>query len=227
MRTSSRAGLVHTGLVHRGLVHRGLGDELRPEQRRGVAARRRCDALWVVLAAMLSVGAVAGGQTTAVHGKDDLPDAPSAQVNERVSESASQRVSEVAGQQVGSGFSPNSAGQQGSDAGDDGQGANGQSATKARHERPCKESEIAKEKMPLQGPPPCMENPIEPFVTSTNVQPLTAHEKAQLALRDFMDPFNLVTISPILNSSVIFCSSSPLRVARDALHWELQTPGRA
>ena len=188
MRTSTRAGLVRAGPVHRGLVHRGLGDELRPEQRRGLEARRRCDALWVVLAAMLSVGAVAGGQTTAVHGNDDLPDAPSAQMNQQVS---------------------GAAGQQGSALGDDGQGANGQGATKAPHVRPCKESETPKEKMPLQGPPPCMENPIQPFVTSTNVQPLTTHEKAQLALRDFMDPFNFVTIAGYSAVAVAWNSHSP------------------
>ncbi len=151
---------------------------------------RRCDALWVVLAAMLSVGAVAGGQTTAAHGNDDLPDAPSAQMNQQVSESASHQVSGAAGQQVSRA------------AGDE------KDATKTKL-RPCKESEIAKEKMPLQGPPPCMENPIEPFVTSANVQPLTSHEKGQLALRDFMDPFNFVTIAGYSAVAVAWNSHSP------------------
>lgn len=138
-----------------------------------------------------------------------------------------QQVSGAAGQQVGSGFSPNSASQRVSGAmGQQASGAasqlvsgaagqqvsgatgDGEDATKTKL-RPCKESEIAKEKMPLQGPPPCIENPIEPFVTSTNVQPLTSHEKGQLALRDFMDPFNFVTIAGYSAVAVAWNSHSP------------------
>ena len=50
--------------------------------------------------------------------------------------------------------------------------------------------------MPLQGPPPCIpENPIKPFVTSVHIQPLTSKEKGVLAVRDFIDPFNFITIA--------------------------------
>jgi hypothetical protein len=62
--------------------------------------------------------------------------------------------------------------------------------------RPCKDSDYPKDKMPLQGPPPCLpENPIAPFVTSIHVQPLTSKEKGTLAIRDFLDPFNFITIA--------------------------------
>ncbi len=62
--------------------------------------------------------------------------------------------------------------------------------------RPCKDSDYAVSKMPLQGPPPCIpEDPISPFVTSEHIQPLTSTQKGILALRDFLDPFNFITIA--------------------------------
>ncbi len=161
----------------------GLGDELRRDQTRGVEARWRCEALWVVLAALLGVGAAASGQSAGSRASDDLPDAPSAQMNQRVSESGGQQASEVA---------------------DDDQGA-----TKTRPHR-CKDNDYPREKMPLQGPPPCMpENPISPFVSSTNVQPLTSRQKGELALRDFMDPFNFVTIAGYSAIAVAWNSHTP------------------
>ena len=52
------------------------------------------------------------------------------------------------------------------------------------------------DKMPLQGPPPCIpENPIQPFVTSEHIEPLTSKQKGVLAMRDFLDPFNFITIA--------------------------------
>jgi len=62
--------------------------------------------------------------------------------------------------------------------------------------RPCKDSDYTVDKMPLQGPPPCIsEDPIQPFVTSIHVEPLTSKQKGVLALRDFLDPFNFITIA--------------------------------
>jgi hypothetical protein len=62
--------------------------------------------------------------------------------------------------------------------------------------RPCKDSDYTVSKMPLQGPPPCIpENPISPFVTSIHIEPLTSEQKGVLALRDFLDPFNFITIA--------------------------------
>jgi hypothetical protein len=39
------------------------------------------------------------------------------------------------------------------------------------------------------------ENPIQPIVTSEHVQPLSSKEKGVLAVRDFLDPFNFITIA--------------------------------
>ena len=62
--------------------------------------------------------------------------------------------------------------------------------------RPCKDSDYAMDKMPLQGPPPCMpEDPISPFVTSVHVEPLSSTQKGVLAMRDVLDPFNFITIA--------------------------------
>lgn len=47
---------------------------------------------------------------------------------------------------------------------------------------------------PLQGPPPCEKNPIQPIVT-LQAKPLDTKEKGWLAVRDFIDPFNLMTIA--------------------------------
>jgi hypothetical protein len=77
---------------------------------------------------------------------------------------------------------------------DDVADADGQGA--AKRLRRCRDSDFAKDKMPLQGPPPCMpENPIQPIVTSAHVQPLSSKQKGLLAMRDFMDPFNFITIA--------------------------------
>jgi hypothetical protein len=63
--------------------------------------------------------------------------------------------------------------------------------------RPCKDVDYPPpKKMPLQGPPPCIpENPIARFVTSAHIQPLSSHQKGVLAIRDFLDPFNFITIA--------------------------------
>jgi hypothetical protein len=43
---------------------------------------------------------------------------------------------------------------------------------------------------------PCREeNPLQPIVTSSHVEPLTVRQKGLLAGRDIIDPFNLVTIA--------------------------------
>jgi hypothetical protein len=82
----------------------------------------------------------------------------------------------------------------------------GQGATKTKL-RPCKDSDYPKETMPLQGPPPCMpENPIQPIVTSEHVQALSSKEKGVLAMRDFLDPFNFVTIAGY--SAVVVATNS-------------------
>jgi hypothetical protein len=47
-----------------------------------------------------------------------------------------------------------------------------------------------------QSQPPCRkENPIQPIVTSRLVKPLSVKEKGELAIRDTIDPFNLLTIT--------------------------------
>lgn len=62
--------------------------------------------------------------------------------------------------------------------------------------RPCKDSDYVMEKVPLQGPPPCIpENPISPYVTSAYIRPLNSKQKATLAMRDFLDPFNFITVA--------------------------------
>jgi len=137
-----------------------------------------------VLLALLGVCGAAGAQV--LPQVDDLPDAPSAQMGQRVSDQVSgAELSGTPDQQISG-----AAGQQVDEAADDAQGA-------ARERlRPCRDSDYPKDKMPLQGPPPCMpENPIEPIVTSTHVPPLSSKQKGQLAIRDFIDPFNFVTIA--------------------------------
>lgn len=165
-------------------MHAGLGDELRVGKTRGGQARWWCGARCAAAAALLSVGATASGQVAARG--DELPNAPSAQ------------MSQAAGQESQGQVSPS-----------DGEGrveAGGMTRAPLRR---CKDSDYPAEKMPLQGPPPCMpENPISPFVTSVDVRPLTSHEKARLALRDFMDPFNLVTIAGYSGVAVAWNSHS-------------------
>ncbi len=153
MRTSSRAE---------------LGAKLRRDQTRCVATGRRCGPWCAAIVALLGFGTTAGAQNT-IAAKDDLPDAPSAQMDQS------------AGVESPSQVSP-------SDANADGM-------TKAPM-RPCKDSDYTVDKMPLQGPPPCIpEDPIAPFVTSIHIEPLTSTQKGVLALRDFLDPFNFITIA--------------------------------
>ncbi|HZZ38885.1 MAG TPA: hypothetical protein VFE06_07130 [Acidobacteriaceae bacterium] len=61
----------------------------------------------------------------------------------------------------------------------------------------------------LQGPPPCQEqNPIQPIVIE-RAAPLTSNEKGKLALRDFIDPFNLATIATYSAVAIGSNSHSP------------------
>lgn len=115
---------------------------------------------------------MAGAQNvTAV--KDDLPDAPSAQMS---------KSAEVDGQsQVSSSDT--------SEKDPDGM-------SKSAPMRPCNDSDYTLDTMPLQGPPPCIpENPIQPFVTSIHIEPLSSKQKGVLAIRDVLDPFNFITIA--------------------------------
>lgn len=148
-----------------------LGTELRRNQTRCVAAARRCGPWCAALVALVGFRVAARAQNTTT-AKDDLPDAPSA----LMSQSAG-----VDGQQQMSPSDPN-----GKDPG---------GVAKAQPLRTCKDEDYPTGKMPLQGPPPCIpEDPIAPFVTSIHVEPLTSEQKGTLAIRDFLDPFNFITI---------------------------------
>jgi hypothetical protein len=154
MRTSSRAE---------------LGAKLRRDQTRCVAAVRRCGPWCAAVVVVLGLGATARAQN-ATAAKDDLPDAPSAQ------------MSQSAGTEAQSQVTPSD-------------GSDPEGMTKVPM-RPCKDSDYTVNNMPLQGPPPCIpENPIAPFVTSMHVEPLSSRQKGLLAIRDFMDPFNFLTIA--------------------------------
>jgi|HubBroStandDraft_6_1064221.scaffolds.fasta_scaffold77375_3 hypothetical protein len=147
-----------------------LGTKLRRDRARCVAAARRCGPRWVVAAALLGFGAAGAQNTTTAKG--DLPDAPSAQMSQNAG---------VENPQVSS-----------SDANE----KDPDGVAKVEPMRPCKDSDYTVDKMPLQGPPPCIpEDPIKPFVTSVHIQPLTSAQKGTLALRDFLDPFNFITIA--------------------------------
>jgi hypothetical protein len=122
-----------------------------------------------VAVALLGLGTISGAQKTNA-AKDDLPDAPSTQMS-----SGAENPAQV---------STSDASEKDADA-----------MSKAPL-RPCKDSDYTVTKMPLQGPPPCIpENPISPFVTSVHIEPLTSNQKGVLALRDFLDPFNFITIA--------------------------------
>jgi hypothetical protein len=116
----------------------------------------------------LSAAAAAQGPAQSAARGDDLPDAPSAQMQD----AAASGDADAGGQKAG-----------------------------APALRRCKDwgknwGKAAGKDMPLQGPPPCMEeNPISPIVTSVNVPPLTSKQKGLLAIRDFTDPFNFVTLA--------------------------------
>ncbi|HEX4154215.1 MAG TPA: hypothetical protein VHY48_01255 [Acidobacteriaceae bacterium] len=71
-----------------------------------------------------------------------------------------------------------------------------------RHLRPCDYKAPGPASTPgasppaLQGPPPCyQENPIQPFISARYAKPLSSKEKGELAIRDFTNPFNFVTIA--------------------------------
>jgi hypothetical protein len=105
--------------------------------------------------------------------KDDLPDAPSAQMSQSAAAEGQPQLSPA----DGSGKDPNG-------------------AAAVTPIRPCTDSNYTMDKMPLQGPPPCIpENPIAPFVTSIHIEPLTSKQKGVLAIRDVLDPFNFITIA--------------------------------
>lgn len=133
---------------------------------------RRCGPQWVVAVALLGFGTGAGAQNTTT-AKDELPDAPSAQMSQSTGMESQQQVSS-------------------SDANE----KDAEGVSTAPPLRPCKDSDYTVAKVPLQGPPPCIpENPIAPFVTSVHIQPLTSEQKGKLAIRDFLDPFNFITIA--------------------------------
>jgi hypothetical protein len=157
MRTSSRAG---------------LGAKLRRDPTRGAAAARRCGPRSAVVVALLGFGMAAGAQNAAT-AKDDLPDAPSAQMSQSAGAESPSQVSSS-----------------------DAEGKDPEGMTKTVPLRPCKDSDYPPGNMPLQGPPPCIpENPIKPFVTSIHIEPLSSKQKGVLAIRDFIDPFNFITIA--------------------------------
>jgi hypothetical protein len=144
----------------------------RDPTRRVAAAARKCGPRWVAIA-LLGFGTIAGAQDSTA-AKNDLPDAPSARMNQNTDPESQQQVSPA-----------------------DGNEKDPEGATKAPPSlRPCKDSDYTMNKMPLQGPPPCIpEDPIKPFVTSIHIQPLTSSQKGTLAIRDFLDPFNFITIA--------------------------------
>jgi hypothetical protein len=121
--------------------------------------------------ALLGWGVAAGAQS-ASSAKDELPDAPSAQMSQSTGAESSSQVTPA-----------------------DAEEKDAEGASKAPM-RPCKDSDYTLAKMPLQGPPPCIpEDPIQPFVTSIHVEPLSSKQKGVLAIRDFLDPFNFITIA--------------------------------
>jgi len=130
----------------------------------------RCGAWCAAVIAVLGFsGSVAAQNATAA--KDDLPDAPSAQMQSAGAESQSQASSS------------------------DGNEKDPAEGVTAPPLRPCTDKDYPADKMPLQGPPPCIpEDPISPFVTSIHAEPLSSNQKGVLAIRDFLDPFNFITI---------------------------------
>ena len=119
-----------------------LGKRLRRDQTRCVEAVPRCGLWCAGLAVLLAAGGATALAQSATAAQNDLPDAPST----LMSQSAG-----VDGQQQMSPSDPN------------GKDPNG--VAKVQPLRPCKDSDHSKDKMPLQGPPPCIpEDPIQPFV---------------------------------------------------------------
>jgi len=123
--------------------------------------------------ALLGFGRTVGAQN-ATTAKDDLPDAPSAQMSQNAGADSQPQVSSSDGSEK----DPLDGMMRGTSL------------------RPCTDKDYPADKMPLQGPPPCIpEDPISPFVTSIHVEPLSANQKGLLAIRDFLDPFNFITIA--------------------------------
>ncbi|HVG27814.1 MAG TPA: hypothetical protein VM865_09435 [Acidobacteriaceae bacterium] len=80
--------------------------------------------------------------------------------------------------------------------------------------RPCHDKDYAPGSRPgappLQGPPPCLEeNPLQPFVSSKRPRALSSQQKGLLAVRDFVDPFNLMTIAGYSGVAVAANAHSP------------------
>src|SRR5215469_5398390 len=119
-----------------------LGTKLRRDPRRCVAAVRRCGHWWVVAIALAGLGPAGNGQN-ATGGEETLPDAPGALMSQSgVAEGQSQ-------------VSPS-----------DTSGKDAEGVAAVTPMRPCKDSDYTMDKVPLQGPPPCIpEDPIQPFVT--------------------------------------------------------------
>lgn len=130
-----------------------------------------------VLLAMLFLLSAANAQTSSTVSSADLPNAPSALMAE------AQTVESEAGKH------------------EDARAPLSAKATPAqqREMQRCNDASFSAQKkpgpQPLQGPPPCQENPIQPIVTSATVASLTSNQKGELALRDLFDPFNFATIA--------------------------------
>lgn len=139
----------------------------------------RVDAWWYVATAMVVVfGLASAGAAQTVEVATDLPDAPSA----LLLRAADPVDAQADGLQV------------------DSHGEEDQVTVrvpKRRHLRPCDyKPPNPAATTPLQGPPPCyQENPIQPFISAHYAKPLSSKEKGELALRDFTNPFNFVTIA--------------------------------
>lgn len=146
-----------------------LGAELRRDPTRCAPQPWKCGRKRAAAIVVLGFSAAAVAQTpTGVKG--ELPDAPSALMSQTAAADGQSQLEADGGVKAASAVTPQPL-------------------------RPCKDSDYVMEKMPLQGPPPCMpENPVSPYVTSAHVQPLSSKQKGLLAYRDFVDPFNLITI---------------------------------
>lgn len=143
-----------------------------------------------LLATLLGLAPAAGGQTAQ---PANLPDAPSALLAQ-------------------ANLDPNTDAQQTASAGTQGQVKTTPSA-KHRELPPCPDANypaLNSPSTPVQSPPPCREeNPIQPIVTSRRAKPLTSKDKARLAIRDFTDPFNFLTIAAYSAVAVAANSHSP------------------
>lgn len=141
--------------------------------------RGRGSAAAVIVLLLAGGGGVAAAQGTASMSTGTsrppnaaLPEAPSA-VLERASETDGQTSG---GQDVGSDSGGDAAGAADPQAGPD----------------PCRPE--PGDPVPLQGPPPCEKNPIQPIVT-LRAERLDSTQKGLLAIRNVIDPFNLLTVA--------------------------------